>query len=801
MAYTTYASDKFYIGNGAQSTQQYGGVAVASDFHWYYQSSKMNRVSNVNGALSASVSFTLPTVGVRFPITCAGFDERVFFAQPDGIYEVINARGNMSFQKVFSGWGISASEAFSNNAVKFLSGDETYIYLIEKSNNRFHRLRVSDFTLVDTISCTGVGFTNAYQETGTVACDGRYFYPITTYNYGDTLSTFSIVDKKTGQTVDSAYQMMIGFRGPTRSMINNMSFSIRPFSTGKRFAVNTSGNQSWGAFLVNDVNPSIVQPNAPTTLSLPKSSYKVGDNPAFDWADVPLPVQGSGILLDSDKVYYEFQLWNGTTWLGLVTGIAESTLNTYIIPSMVDTNGAKFRVRSYLLFSGQKIYSENWTESGTFQVYNNTAPTAPNGLTISAPSGSMQKPLSKITGTFNPATDVDNDPLTYSVEIWVGQSYLSDIVKGVSAVNGVIPFESILPNKALTDVYFVAYGSDGRDFGPAITSDKFNVSEPDPNSKVPNAVILDGINDFVQINNRVIPATGDFTYELFIKTTDARYQEILDFVSDIGTLFSFHITHEGKLELWFSDSTVIKSNVSFNDGILHHVAVRRTGNTFEILGDGVVVATIVKPFDLTNANKTVIGKNGGLDADYFNGLISLPRFWNDVRTNQELIDNKNKIVPDSEQGLIDYFIFDSATGKLVGKKNPTWIGTMYGGIGWGYTFIPMVEFVLPNPTDFQSKGNVDTIRTKVNEFRKSNGLAELNWTDLTLVPKQTLIRAVHWNEIEDGILEVYTKLGQPLVVEVALKQLQETILPHDPKYPIQALGNRIENIIRALYNK
>jgi hypothetical protein len=366
----------------------------------------------------------------------------------------------------------------------------------------------------------------------------------------------------------------------------------------------------------------------------------------------------------------------------------------------------------------------------------------------------------------------------------------------------------LIPPVGTTTAKFKARAYDGASYSQFIYSDNFTINPPSDNSQAPNALEMNGIDTYAVIPNRVIPASGDFTYELFIKTSYNSYHEILDFVdtnagtpNGLNTILSLHMLAGGFLRLWFTGGSSVQSVTSFNDGKLHHVAVRRSGNVFDVIVDGNTVITATNALDLAAADTIVIGKNGAFQADYYNGIISLPRFWNTARTNQQLFDNKNTIVPDNEPGLIDYFILDTTTGKLKGKKNPNWIGTIYGVVKWGYTLSPLADVTLPS-LNIRSKDNIDYIRQKVNEFRQANGFPAYSWTDPIIIRGITPVKAIHWNEIQIAINEVYSQTGSQLASQTVQNTISEQIIPKDKKFDIRRdLKNRVTNLIKALKNE
>jgi len=117
-----------------------------------------------------------------------------------------------------------------------------------------------------------------------------------------------------------------------------------------------------------------------------------------------------------------------------------------------------------------------------------------------------------------------------------------------------------------------------------------------------------------------------------------------------------------------------------------------------------------------------------------------------------------------------------------------------------YFFEVLSGVSLPEPNNPIAKTSIDYIREKVNEFREGNGFDPIHWTDSTIVIKATPIMAVHWNEIEDSILEVYEQLGVEFNSPDVRTQLEETIKAKDKNYPIQLLSRRIDSILKALQN-
>jgi len=60
------------------------------------------------------------------------------------------------------------------------------------------------------------------------------------------------------------------------------------------------------------------------------------------------------------------------------------------------------------------------------------------------------------------------------------------------------------------------------------------------------------------------------------------------------------------------------------------------------------------------------------------------------------------------------------------------------------------------------------LRTQVNDTRARYGLVPFQWTDPVVVPQETVIKAVHIQELRQAIDDVYVRLGRPLPLFDAL---------------------------------
>lgn len=320
---------------------------------------------------------------------------------------------------------------------------------------------------------------------------------------------------------------------------------------------------------------------------------------------------------------------------------------------------------------------------------------------------------------------------------------------------------------------------------------------------LPNMIDFDGIDDYLKIPNRMIPKDNDFTIEFFFKTKTGN--GVIFQISEKITNYSQLVVgmKDGKLELWVTGSNIItESEDTYNDGKLHHAVVRKTGEFYELIIDGNRVVSRIQNTIFAENCYITIGAATDSDGNkhlHYEGQISPPRFWDDPRTIKELIQYKDVVVPDDEQGLIDYFIFDPITGELIGKK--TGIPVERNEATWTSKFVAVLEAIAPFPLSSQKSENINGLRKLVNKFREDNGLEKYSWTDPIIVPKVTVIKAIHWNELQTATLEVYSVTGEVLYNKKVEEKLEEVILPRNTRYRIDGLGERISNIIQALRNE
>jgi len=110
---------------------------------------------------------------------------------------------------------------------------------------------------------------------------------------------------------------------------------------------------------------------------------------------------------------------------------------------------------------------------------------------------------------------------------------------------------------------------------------------------------------------------------------------------------------------WGNDLVVSIPNAL--DGNWHHVAATFDGTTRSIFWDGVL-----KGSDHPGGHNVTISNNMNIAAtnngEYFDGAIDEVRIWSVGRSQAQIQDNMNTVIPENSAGLAAYYRFDEGTG-------------------------------------------------------------------------------------------------------------------------------------------
>jgi hypothetical protein len=207
------------------------------------------------------------------------------------------------------------------------------------------------------------------------------------------------------------------------------------------------------------------------------------------------------------------------------------------------------------------------------------------------------------------------------------------------------------------------------------------------------ALAFDGINDHVTLpaalwNNNFSNGsaiTVEYWYKKGETTTDYTMNSV--YRVQTGSYFVAGYYGSGGSHLISSSGSVSAgNNATINDGNWHHMAMTWSrGGYFTSYFDGVQYAQVsagsnyLPAMDVTNYLASYNNSS-----EYLNGSLDDIRIWNDVRTAQEIADNKDHELTGSEAGLVAYYKMSNGTGTSLTDNTSAGLypGTLVNGVAW-----------------------------------------------------------------------------------------------------------------------
>ncbi len=171
-----------------------------------------------------------------------------------------------------------------------------------------------------------------------------------------------------------------------------------------------------------------------------------------------------------------------------------------------------------------------------------------------------------------------------------------------------------------------------------------------------NALILDGINDYVDLPNTTVfdVGTGDFTVSHWIKTSSATDQPTWSYIDASANGYYIRVRSTGEVALYVgdagdADNERIDSGFIVNDGQWHHVVVSWDGSgddaTFTVDGFSKTFSSVATYGSITSTDntRTYIGRQQ-YSGWYFKGEIDEVKFYNRILTTKEVIADYNSFL-------------------------------------------------------------------------------------------------------------------------------------------------------------
>ena len=205
------------------------------------------------------------------------------------------------------------------------------------------------------------------------------------------------------------------------------------------------------------------------------------------------------------------------------------------------------------------------------------------------------------------------------------------------------------------------------------------------NTSVTNALLFDGTDDYVAIDNFFYTGTGytELTVEAWVNTTDGTDQVIASF--DRSEFWRLEINGDGGgtgqigFDINTNSGTLDFGSVTrVDDGNWHHVAAVYDNGAVSIYIDGLLDAstTFGTSFGAGTTRYGFLGTgsesavfNGATGPNnYFNGRMDGFRVWSQARTQAEIQLTMNECLEGTETGLVIDYNMDDMTGTTVTDK-------------------------------------------------------------------------------------------------------------------------------------
>lgn len=546
---------------------------------------------------------------------------------------------------------------------------------------------------------------------------------------------------------------------------------------------------------------AVTAPNTPTSMTRPNTA-KVGNTVNVSWTSVPVPSQPEGTTLTSNQVFYEVDFYDGTKWVAVTSKTSLTNVN-YTIPAMADSNLAKFRVRAFVEAYGQRHYG-GYRESATMTIYNNNKPTVPTAF--SAPITSARYRVGfNYTVSWGASTDLDNDPITYQLDFFNGVSW-SNVANGLQTTNR----SFIVPTGPDTfNAQFRVRAYDGRDYSDYRYSDKFEVfNNTPPNTPRPFTKPESDEMRIIDLQTAYAVSWGPADveegetakYEVSFRgsaldnwvvvqdinnpnATNTSMQHILPNVQDSETAQYRVRAYDGQEYGGYTESNYfsmsgnkVTNTSGFNQELMDRMAINQE------------VRLSWQP--ATTARNTQVV----YDIEIFDGFI-----WKEIAYNVPSNSIVFRIPPMKDTPNAKLRIRSKTAFQYGGYVESAWFETKTFTI---VNFFIFDSIAVPFLNDVQKKENADYLRQKVNDMRIVNDLPPLVYTDPVIIRYETAIKAVHFDEMERGILECFDSNPRGKFSNVRTEQELRKMKEYaDQAELIQELPQRIDFICKALMNQ
>ncbi len=398
----------------------------------------------------------------------------------------------------------------------------------------------------------------------------------------------------------------------------------------------------------------------------------VADNAAFDFTSFTVE---AWVYPSALTGYHTIIGKSNEQWIPASSGFDLETTGTTLYGSVWDASGAQSYIQGGTLTTGiwQHI-AMTWTSGGGLILYI-------NGINV----GSQP--------TTYTGSNANDGTLKIGVFPWVAQYFWNGQIDEVRIWNDVRTEAEIrqymyreLPADIISGSDLVTYYKFNEISGTSLTDSKGSYtgtltnmagSEWQTSSAMfgpKNCLDFDGTDDYVTTGAGLVNFSNDLTIEAWFNTTNSNSFNSIATMERYnpnggGNFFQLLTNSTGNIYLDdANDASIFTTTESYNDGNWHHVAFVRdaTAKTIYLYADGVLKGsetytssgTIDPDHELRFGNSEYDGGSYQMD-----GMLDEIRIWNDVRTNEEIVENMCNTLTGNETGLVGYYTFDNPSGS------------------------------------------------------------------------------------------------------------------------------------------
>ena len=206
----------------------------------------------------------------------------------------------------------------------------------------------------------------------------------------------------------------------------------------------------------------------------------------------------------------------------------------------------------------------------------------------------------------------------------------------------------------------------------------------------PRALAFDGVDDYVRVEEGLVPTSGNFSIEFWFKSDPSALGSFREVLSQANVnrspRFYIGITPQGNVragDSWSDTGTLLPT-----DDRWHHLALVRSDSNTQVFVDGELKVSRGAAIANPSAEPWMdIGQqfSGG---EHWKGQIDELRIWSIARTGADISEHMNRELRGGEDALVGYYPFSegpgstqtrnaaanaglNSTGTL--EENPTWV--------------------------------------------------------------------------------------------------------------------------------